>query len=282
MLSGAEPDSSLIHPASALPTTMWLPEQPCLKHMSMVKPKPEISPCWAPPNVRIWQWFKSRERFPVFLDWYDGTVKTGLDVYAAGFPLVEPEYNLTKGIVSKVDAGGQTYWASLDYIYGHDAKINGGNSGGPLVTEDGKVVGINYMSRASVDQQFAIPGELAVPIVDQLQEEKNVASVGLAGQAVVFGPNGEYPGIWVESTTTGGIADKAGILPGDIIHEVETILIATDGSMKDYCDILSGHKEDDPLKVMVYRPTTDEILEGTLNGDKLVSTGVAGLSGTIK
>jgi serine protease Do len=216
--------------------------------------------------------------FP-YLSWYDGTVKTGLDVYAAGFPLVEPEYNLTKGIVSKVDAGGQTYWASLDYIYGHDAKINGGNSGGPLVTEDGKVVGVNYMSRASVDQQFAIPGELAMPIVEQLREEKNVASVGLAGQAVVFGPNGEYPGIWVESTTTGGIADKAGILPGDIIHEVETILIATDGSMKDYCDILSGHKEDDPLKVMIYRSTTDEILEGTLNGDKLVSTGVAGLSG---
>jgi S1-C subfamily serine protease len=216
--------------------------------------------------------------FP-FLSWYDGTVKTGLDVYAAGFPLAEPEYNLTKGIVSKVDADGQTYWASLDYIYGHDAKINGGNSGGPLVTEDGKVVGINYMSRASVDQQFAIPGDLAIPIVKQLQTEKNVASIGLAGSAVVFGPNGEYPGIWVESTTTGGIADKAGILPGDIIHEVETILIATDGTMKDYCDILRGHKEGDPLKVMVYRSSTDEILEGTLNGDKLVSTGVAGLSG---
>jgi serine protease Do len=216
--------------------------------------------------------------FP-YLEWYDGTVKTGLDVYAAGFPLVEPEYNLTKGIVSKVDAGGQTYWASLDYIYGHDAKINGGNSGGPLVTEDGKVVGVNYMSRASVDQQFAIPGELAMPIVSQLREEKNVASVGLAGQAVVFGPNGEYPGIWVESTTTGGIADKAGILPGDIIHEVETILIATDGSMKDYCDILRGHKESNPLKVTIYRSSTDEILEGTLNGDKLVSTGYAGLSG---
>lgn len=216
--------------------------------------------------------------FP-FLSWYDGTVKSGLDVYAAGFPLVEPEYNLTKGIVSKVDAGGQTYWASLDYIYGHDAKINGGNSGGPLVTADGKVVGVNYMSRASVDQQFSIPGDLAAPIVEQLRDEKNVASVGLAGQAVVFGPNGEYPGIWVESTTTGGIADKAGILPGDIIHEVETIIIATDGSMKDYCDILRGHKDDDPLKVMVYRSSTDEILEGTLNGDKLVSTGVAGLSG---
>jgi S1-C subfamily serine protease len=214
--------------------------------------------------------------FP-YLEWYDGSVKTGLDVYASGFPLVEPEYNLTKGIVSKVNADGQTYWASLDYIYGHDAKINGGNSGGPLVTQDGQVVGVNYMSRASVDQQFAIPGELAIPIVKKLQDEQNVASVGLAGSAIVFGPNGEYPGIWVESTTTGGIADKAGIKPGDIIHEVETILIGTDGTMKDYCDILRGHRENDPLKVMVYRPATDEILEGTLNGDKIESTGFAGL-----
>ena len=216
--------------------------------------------------------------FP-YLEWYDGSVKTGLDVYAAGFPLVEPEYNLTKGIVSKVNAEGETYWASLDYIYGHDAKINGGNSGGPLVTEDGKVVGVNYMSRSSVDQQFAIPGELAVPIVSDLKEEQNVASVGLAGSAVVFGPASEYPGIWVESTTTGGVADKAGILPGDIIHEMETILIATDGTMKDYCDILKGHKETDELKVIVYRPATDEILEGSLNGDKLETTGIAGISG---
>jgi len=216
--------------------------------------------------------------FP-YLEWYDGTEKSGLDVYAAGFPLVEPEYNLTKGILSKIDADGQTAWASLDYIYGHDAKINGGNSGGPLVTEEGKVVGINYRTRASVDQQFAIPAPLAIPLLKQLEDGQNIASVGLAGTAIVFGPNGEYPGIWVESTTTGGVADKAGILPGDIIHEVETILIATDGTMKDYCDILRGHKEGEPLKVMVYRPGTDELLEGSLNGDKLVSTGYAGLSG---
>lgn len=214
-----------------------------------------------------------------YLSWYDGTVKTGLDVYAAGFPLTEPQYNLTKGIISKTDADGQTTWASLDYIYGHDAKINPGNSGGPLVTEEGKVVGINYMSRSSVDQQFAIPSDLASSLVDTLKDGKNVASVGLAGTAIVFGPNQEYPGIWVESTTTGGAADKAGIKPGDIIHEVETILIATDGTMKDYCDILRSHKEGDQLKVMVYRPSTDEILEGSLNGDKLVVTGNAGLAG---
>jgi len=217
------------------------------------------------------------DNFP-YLEWYDGTVKTGLDVYAAGFPLVEPQYNLTKGIVSKTNADGETYWSSLPYIYGHDAKINGGNSGGPLVTTDGKVVGINYMSRASVDQQFAIPAQLAKPIVLKLQGRQNVASLGMSGKAIVFGPNGEYPGIWVESTTTGGVVDKAGIEPGDIIHEVEDILVAMDGTMREYCEILRSHEESDPLKVVVYRYGTDEILKGTLNSEPIEVTGYAGLS----
>ena len=209
--------------------------------------------------------------FP-FLAWYDGPIKTGLDVYAAGFPLVEPEYNLTKGIVSKVNAKGQTAWASLDYIIGHDAKINGGNSGGPLVTEDGKVIGINYSNRADLDQQFAIPGELAIPIIEELQLGQNVASLGMYGVAVVFGPNQEYPGIWAQSVTTGSVIDKAGIQPGDIIYEVEGIQVATDGTMGEYCDIVRGHSASDPLKVAVYRYGSDEILEGSLNDGPLAVT----------
>ncbi len=199
--------------------------------------------------------------FP-YLEWYDGTVKTGLDVYAAGFPLVEPEYNLTKGIISKTNANGQTDWSSLPFIYGHDAKINGGNSGGPLVTTDGKVVGINYMARASVDQQFAIPAELAIPVVDQLKDKKDVSSLGISGIAVTFGPNNEYPGIWVESTATGSVADKAGVEPGDIIHEIEDILVATDGTMKEYCEILGSHDETSPMKIMVYRWQTMNFWKG--------------------
>ena len=56
--------------------------------------------------------------------------------------------------------------------------------------------------------------------VNKLRQNENVASLGLFGEAIVFGPNSEYPGIWVNSVTTGSIADKAGIQPGDIIHEV--------------------------------------------------------------
>ncbi|PKO05866.1 MAG: hypothetical protein CVU41_09585 [Chloroflexi bacterium HGW-Chloroflexi-3] len=217
-----------------------------------------------------------------FLEWYEGEVKTGLDVYAAGFPLLDPEYNLTKGIISKVNANGQTSWSSMSYIYGHDAKINPGNSGGPLVTTEGKVVGVNYMTQATYDMQFAIPADQSIPIVNRLRERQNVASIGLDGLAIVFGPNSEYPGIWVNSVTTGGIADKAGIKPGDIIHEVEDILIATDGTMKDYCDILKSHDLSDELKVFVYRWESDELFEGSLNGENLALWGYAGLSGEVQ
>ena len=43
-----------------------------------------------------------------FLGWYEGEIKTALDVYSAGFPLGDPNFTLTKGIVSKADvpAGG--------------------------------------------------------------------------------------------------------------------------------------------------------------------------------
>ena len=36
-----------------------------------------------------------------YLDWYESPIGVGLEVYAAGFPLGEPQFTLTKGIVSK-------------------------------------------------------------------------------------------------------------------------------------------------------------------------------------
>jgi len=76
------------------------------------------------------------------LDWYDGTATPGLNVYAAGFPDVE--YTLSRGIISKSAFTVETEWASVDGAVEHDARLLPGNSGGPLVTIDGEVVGVNY------------------------------------------------------------------------------------------------------------------------------------------
>ena len=92
-----------------------------------------------------------------YLEWYDGEIKAGLDVYAAGYPLGDPEFTLTRGIVAKAKAGGDlTGTSSIDHTVEHDANIQPGNSGGPLVDAEGKVVAVNYAGggQATTTAQF--------------------------------------------------------------------------------------------------------------------------------
>ncbi|MGB4323456.1 MAG: S1C family serine protease, partial [Anaerolineaceae bacterium] len=203
-----------------------------------------------------------------YLDWYSGEIKPGMDVYTAGFPLGDPEYTLTRGIISKANANGETSWASVDAVIEHDARIRGGNSGGPLVTSDGKVVGINFAMIESTDQNFAILGSRAQPVIESLRGGEDVESIGINGQAVVT-EDGTLSGIWVSLVKSGSPADKTGIQGGDILTSMEGLLLATDGTMADYCDILRTRNPDDTIAVEVLRYASEEYLEGQLNGREL-------------
>lgn len=213
-----------------------------------------------------------------FLNWYTDEVKPGLEVYAAGFPLGEPEYNLTKGIISKANANGNTDWASVGHVLGHDATINPGNSGGPLVSANGEVVGINYSGLQDANQYFAIGSDIAMPIIEELKTGKDVDSIGVNGTAVLS-DDGSLSGIWVSSVKSGSPADKAGIKPGDIIYQLEGLVLATDGTMKDYCDVIRSHNATDTMSMSVIRYATGELLEGQLNGRELAVTGNFDVSG---
>lgn len=206
------------------------------------------------------------------LNWYTDELKTGLEIFAAGFPLGEPEFNLTKGIVSKVNASGVTNWASIPQVLGHDATINPGNSGGPLVTANGQVVGVNYRGRPNANQYFAIGTDIAVPIIEQLMSGDDVDSIGVNGTAVIS-EDGSLSGIWASSVKSGSPADRAGIQPGDIIYQLEGLVLATDGTMKDYCDVIRSHDAADTMSMSVIRYATGEFLEGQLNGRELAVTG---------
>lgn len=206
------------------------------------------------------------EGFP-YLEWYAGAIDVGLDVYTAGFPLGDPEYTLTRGIVSKAQADGETSWASVDFVLEHDATINPGNSGGPLVDANGKVLGVNYAGASSVNQYFAIARDEAIRVIDQLRQGQDVTSIGVNGSAVNDGEG--LTGIWVASVKSGSPADNAGIEAGDIIMSLEGLILATDGTMADYCDILRGHSAADVMSIEVLRFDTEEVLEGQLNGQVL-------------
>ncbi|MCA9898414.1 MAG: serine protease [Ardenticatenaceae bacterium] len=207
--------------------------------------------------------------FP-YLQWYGGSVDVGLDVYAAGFPLGDPEYTLTRGIVSKANANGESSWASVDGVIEHDATINPGNSGGPLVTADGQIVAVNYAGQSETNQYFAIAQAQALPVIEQLRQGNDYLSIGVNGEAV---NNGEgLSGIWVSSVKSGSPADEAGVKGGDIITRIENLVLAVDGTMADYCDILRSHNPGDKLAIEVLRFNTQEVLEGQLNGRVMEQT----------
>ncbi|MGE5123754.1 MAG: S1C family serine protease, partial [Acidobacteriaceae bacterium] len=204
--------------------------------------------------------------FP-YLSWFDNTTSVGLEVYLAGYPLGDPEYTMTKGIVSKEKADGETSWSSVDSVIEHTATSNPGNSGGPLVDANAKVVGVHYASN-STTQYFAIDHGIALSVINQLRTGKDVDSIGINGQAVMS-EDGSLTGIWVSSVESGSPADKSGVKAADIILSMEGLTLARDGTMKDYCDILRSHNPDATLALEVLRWESQEVLEGQLNGRNL-------------
>ncbi|MHB1319753.1 MAG: S1C family serine protease, partial [Anaerolineae bacterium] len=207
---------------------------------------------------------------PAYLNWYEGAIEAGLEVYVAGFPLGDPEYTLTRGIVSKEKADGDTGWASIDYAIEHDAAQHPGNSGGPLVSKDGTVVGVHFAYNDQ-GQGFAIGRAEVEKVFDRLAENTDVNSIGVNGQIV---GDGTYSGIWVASVESGSPADKSGIKGGDLILELEGLTMGMDGTMADYCSVLKSHTAGDTLSVRVLRWTSGEILEGQINGRVLEVTEV--------
>jgi serine protease Do len=203
-----------------------------------------------------------------YLTWSDEEIAAGLEVYAAGYPLGDPEFTLTRGIVAKAEASGDVPWASIDSTIEHDAAIQPGNSGGPLVDANGHVVGVNYAVGAAVStaQFFAIRRDLAEPVVDKLKNG-DFESLGINGTAIADDESG-LAGVWVSGVAAGSPASDTGVLPGDIVTSLNGLPIAADGTYADYCDVLRTAGSGKPIGIEVLRFDTQEVLRGEINGDK--------------
>jgi len=114
-----------------------------------------------------------------------------------------------------------------DYLQ-TDAAINKGNSGGPLFNMNGEVVGINTAiispTGGSIGIGFAVPSDIAVPVIEQLRlyGETRRGWLGVRIQSVseeIAESLGvpENRGALVAAVTPDSPAAKAGIEPGDVI-----------------------------------------------------------------
>ena len=155
------------------------------------------------------------------------TVRPGEWVIAMGNPFGLGG-TVTAGIVSALgrDIGSGPY---DDYIQ-VDAAINMGNSGGPLFTQEGKVVGMNTAilspSGGSVGIGFAIPSAMVRDVVAQLKEKGSVTRGYLGVESQKIDPTmasalhlqGDAAnGALIASVEPDSPASKAGFEPGDVI-----------------------------------------------------------------
>ena len=202
-----------------------------------------------------------------YLEWSQDPVAVGQEIYVAGFPLGSPEYTLTRGIVSKANAHSEELsWASLDHSLEHDAAAHPGNSGGPLLTTDGKVTGIHFSGFLPADmvrQQFAIDHLLAQSVLTHLSEG-DYESLGVNAHPVYDESLG-ITGLWVSGVKPGSPASRAKVVPGDIITTLNGLPMAPNGTMSEYCDVLRTSGEGTPMAIEVLRWDTGEVLRGELN-----------------
>lgn len=99
----------------------------------------------------------------------EDSISIGEEVYAIGAPKDIP-YTMTKGIISAKNRKIADY----EYIQ-IDASINEGNSGGPLIDENGKVIGINTMKVMDAEGiGFVIGTSYIDDFVNDRQLENNI------------------------------------------------------------------------------------------------------------
>jgi len=153
-------------------------------------------------------------------------LRVGEEVFALGSPgflaqsvtqgvvsnpsLVLPEQTVGKMMLRGEDVGQFVRWVL------HDARIFGGNSGGPLVNTRGEVVGINEIG--VVGLSGAIPSNLAREVARQLMTAGKVVR-GWSGLTVQrrLEAAGKGAGVVVGDVAEGSPAAGAGFQPGDLI-----------------------------------------------------------------
>jgi S1-C subfamily serine protease len=195
-------------------------------------------------------------------------VKVGEWVLAVGNPF-DLTSTVTAGIVS---AKGRNKIirrndAIEDFIQ-TDAVVNPGNSGGALVNVEGQLIGINTAIATATGYyagySFAIPANMVEPVVNNIIDFGG-PRVTLGVYVASIADYEDYAnedldtevGVVVTELVDGGAAQYAGILPNDVITQVDK---STINSADDLVKIMGTHKIGDVVEIMLMRNGQSETI----------------------
>ena len=196
---------------------------------------------------------------------------------------------VTSGIISAVyraTGSGSAY----DRYLQTDASINRGNSGGPMFDMKGNVIGINNAifspTGGSVGIGFAIPAEVAAPIVEKLKSGKAIdrgflgvqiqpVNEDLADSLGIAHNRGEF----VQSVQPGQPAAAAGLQAGDVVLKVDGKDVSPDQTLSFIVantvpgkripiELIRDGKRITLSAIVGKRPTEEELAQQTFNPEQ--------------
>ena len=220
-------------------------------------------------------------------------VQVGDPVVAIGNPLGEAR-TATTGIVSAVnrDIGSLQGNVQIRGAIQTDAAINHGNSGGPLINDEGQVIGItsqilsddpNNPQSGSIGIGFAVPINTVKTVADQIitSGKAQHTYLGILGSEIT--PNlaqalnlGVYHGVLIGKVESGSPAAKAGLKAGTTQATIQgqtmtlggDIITSIDGKQIHTFDDLSGgiaaKKAGDTVQLGIYRDGKQSTVTVTL------------------
>jgi serine protease Do len=216
------------------------------------------------------------------------SMRAGEWVIAIGNP-IGFEQSVTVGVLSAKKRRvpiGETDRGGLVTFLQTDAAINLGNSGGPLLDGRGEVIGINVaISRGNMEtliegMGFALPINQARAVLDQLRERGYVKRGYLGISMSVTGIDEDARdylglpdnnGVVVEDVTPDGPADEAGIMPDDVIREVDGEVVLDND---DLIARISARQPGEKVKLQVWRNGDTRNMTVKL-GERPQATGIA-------
>ena len=160
---------------------------------------------------------------------------------------------LDQSITASDGTGGDS--EQLTGLIQMNARLQPGDSGGPLYNASGSVIGINTAGsarrRASSggNQNFAIPINTALDIAKQIEsgQASDTITIGTPGfLGIELDPAGNGPGVTIGGVVSGTPAEKIGLQEGDVITAVDGKTVDSPDSLQ---SALSGHHGGDTVKV---------------------------------
>ncbi|MBP6746714.1 trypsin-like peptidase domain-containing protein [bacterium] len=187
------------------------------------------------------------------------TVKPGDWAIAIGSPLGF-DHTLTVGVISAINRSLSDFKNRVDLIQ-HDAALNLGNSGGPLLNINGEVIGINTAVRSqAVCIGFATPADVAGEVARRLISDGQIPRAYLGVYMEDVDPERtrsltlpSHPvAVKISRLAAGGPAEKAGMKAGDIISKINGIAVK---SKREVRELTQATKPGDRVNIVVQRET---------------------------